>query len=238
MFLVLTSALLGNFLFKGTDTLSCFLLLNKPRVVLTLLTIWYLFLSVNFVLVSCSLLYLFTSAASDLSLELAVLLPRWVHLTDLLVTLNLLQVGDWRDRIIIFTGIFGPTQALTKALLDSGAKAVVCPSSEPEEMQLVSFYRSDLGSFKIGRFEIGEEEGEDEDIEPNSPASDWEDSEPEKNVECTMSFWDDDEKELSQFMSELYESLFLGGGRVDIALKSALASHRSLRYSCHLPSTL
>ncbi|KAL0407272.1 UNVERIFIED_CONTAM: Phospholipase A I [Sesamum latifolium] len=51
------------------------------------------------------------------------------------------MVGDWRDRIIIFTGIFGPTQALTKALLDSGAKAVVSPSSEPEEMQLMSFYR-------------------------------------------------------------------------------------------------
>ncbi|KAL0328786.1 UNVERIFIED_CONTAM: Phospholipase A I [Sesamum calycinum] len=149
------------------------------------------------------------------------------------------MVGDWRDRIIIFTGIFGPTQALIKALLDSGAKAVVSPSSEPEEMQLMSFYRpGDFGCFKDGRFEIGEEEGEDEDIESNSPASDWEDSEPEKDVECNLSFWDDDEKELSQFTRELYESLFQGGGRVDIALKNSLASHRGLRYSCHLPSTL
>ncbi|KAL0285495.1 UNVERIFIED_CONTAM: Phospholipase A I [Sesamum radiatum] len=61
------------------------------------------------------------------------------------------MVGDWRDRIIIFTGIFGPTQALIKALLDSGAKAVVSPSSEPEEMQLMSFYRpGDFGCFKDG----------------------------------------------------------------------------------------
>ncbi|KAK4386691.1 Phospholipase A I [Sesamum angolense] len=149
------------------------------------------------------------------------------------------MVGDWRDRIVIFTGIFGPTQALIKALLDSGAKAVVSPSSEPEEMQLMSFYRpGDFGCFKYGRFEIGEEEGEDEDIESNSPVSDWEDSEPEKDVECNLSFWDDDEKELSQFTRELYESLFQGGGRVDIALKNSLASHRGLRYSCHLPSTL
>ncbi|KAK4421328.1 Phospholipase A I [Sesamum alatum] len=149
------------------------------------------------------------------------------------------MVGDWRDRIIIFTGIFGPTQALTKALLDSGAKAVVSPSSEPEEMQLMSFYKpGGFGCFKDGRFEIGVEEGEDEDIEPNSPISDWEDSEPEKEVECNKSFWDDDEKELSQFIRELYESLFQGGGRVDVALKNALASHRGLRYSCHLPSTL
>ncbi|KAL0321142.1 UNVERIFIED_CONTAM: Phospholipase A I [Sesamum radiatum] len=148
------------------------------------------------------------------------------------------MVGDWRDRIIIFTGIFGPTQALTKALLDSGAKAVVSPSSEPEEMQLMSFYRpGNFGCFKDGMFEIGEE-GEDEDVESNSPASDWEDSEPEKDVECNMSFWDDDEKELSHFTRQLYESLFQGGGRVDIALKNALASHRSLRYSCHVPSTL
>ncbi|KAL0310711.1 UNVERIFIED_CONTAM: Phospholipase A I [Sesamum angustifolium] len=149
------------------------------------------------------------------------------------------MVGDWRDRIIIFTGIFGPTQALIKALLDSGSKAVVSPSSEPEEMQLMSFYRpGDFGCFKDGRFEIGEEEGEDEDVQSNSPASDWEDSEPEKDVECNLSFWDDDEKELSQFTRELYESLFQGGGRVDIALKNSLASHRGLRYSCHLPSTL
>ncbi|XP_011086182.1 phospholipase A I-like [Sesamum indicum] len=149
------------------------------------------------------------------------------------------MVGDWRDRIIIFTGIFGPTQALIKALLDSGAKAVVSPSSEPEEMQLLSFHRpGDFGCFKDGRFEIGEEEGEDEYIEHNSQASDWEDSEPEKDVECNISFWDNDEKELSQFTRELYDSLFQGGGRVDTALKNALASNRGLRYSCHLPSTL
>lgn len=128
---------------------------------------------------------------------------------------------------------------MTKAFLDSGAKAVVCPSSEPEEMQLTSFYGAgEFSSYENGRFEIGEEEGEDEDAEPTSPGSDWEGSEPDKNGEQSMCFRDDDEKELSQFVSKLYDSLFQGGGKVDVALQNALASHRSLRYSCHLPSIL
>ncbi|KAL0353241.1 UNVERIFIED_CONTAM: Phospholipase A I [Sesamum angustifolium] len=149
------------------------------------------------------------------------------------------MVGAWRDRIVIFTGIYGPTRALTKAFLDSGAKAVVCPSSEPEEMHLTSFYGAgEFSSYENGKFEIGEEDGEDEDTEPSSPGSDWEGSEPDRNGEESMCFWDDDEKELSQFVSKLYDSLFQGGGRVDVALKDALALHRSLRYSCHLPSIL
>ncbi|XP_051125036.1 phospholipase A I isoform X2 [Andrographis paniculata] len=151
------------------------------------------------------------------------------------------MVGSWRDRIIIFTGIYGPTQALTKAFLDSGAKAVVSPSAEPEEMQLTSFYGpGEFSSYENGKFEIGEEEGEDdegeaEDNEPASPSSDWEDSDPDKNEEPSMFFWEDDEKDLSQFVNKFYDSLFQGGGRVDVALKTASASHRSLRYSCHLP---
>ncbi|CAA3027259.1 phospholipase A I [Olea europaea subsp. europaea] len=148
------------------------------------------------------------------------------------------MIGSWKDRIIIFTGIYGPIRALTKAFLDSGAKAVVCPSSEPEETQLTSLYGSgEFSTFENGKFEIGEEEAEDEEAGAASPTSDWEDSEPEKNGERSMPFWDDDEKELSQFVCALYDSLFQGGGRVDVALQNALASHRSLRYSCHLPST-
>ncbi|KAL3820686.1 hypothetical protein ACJIZ3_006591 [Penstemon smallii] len=147
------------------------------------------------------------------------------------------MVGAWRDRIIIFTGIYGPMQTMTKAFLDSGAKAVVCPSSEPEETHLTSFYGSgEFSNFENGKFEIGEEEGEEEETEPASPVSDWEDSEPEKNGERSICFWDDDEKELSLFVSEFYDALFQGGGRVDVALKKALALHRSLRYTCHLPS--
>ncbi|KAH6831397.1 phospholipase A I-like protein [Perilla frutescens var. hirtella] len=149
------------------------------------------------------------------------------------------MVGSWRDRIIILTGIYGPTRALTKAFLDSGAKAVICPSSEPEELQLTSFYGAgEFSSYENGKFEIGYEEGEDEETEPSSPTSDWEDSDPDKNGEQSLSLWDDDEKELSQFVTKLYGSLFQGGARVDAALKDALASHRSLRYSCHLPSNL
>ncbi|KAM7530779.1 hypothetical protein LguiB_034189 [Lonicera macranthoides] len=149
------------------------------------------------------------------------------------------MIGAWRDRIIICTCIYGPTPALIKALLDSGAKAVICPSSEPQETQLTTFHGSgEFGTLENGKFEIGDEEieeGEEEVAEPASPSSDWEDSEPERNGgDHSISLWDDDE-ELSQFVCQLYDSLFRGGGRVDVALQNALASHRSLRYSCHLP---
>ncbi|PSS04704.1 Phospholipase A I like [Actinidia chinensis var. chinensis] len=148
------------------------------------------------------------------------------------------MIGAWRDRIIICTGTHGPTPTLIKAFLDSGAKAVICPSAEPHEMQLTTFHGSgDLNALENGKFEIGEEEVEDEEAEPASPRSDWEDSEPEKSREYSMGFWDDDEEELSQFVSQLYDSLFREGARVDVALQHALASHRKMRYSCHLPTT-
>lgn len=149
-----------------------------------------------------------------------------------------IMIGAWRDRIIIFTGIYGPTRALVKALLDCGAKAVICPSAEPEETQLTRLGSTEFNGLENGKFEIGDEEVEDEDIEPASPSSDWEDIETEKNGEHPMSFWDDDEEELSQFVCQLYEHLFKGGARVDEALRLARASHRSPRYSCHVPGSI
>lgn len=148
-----------------------------------------------------------------------------------------MQVGAWRDRIIICTCLYGPSPALIKAFLDSGAKAVICPSSEPQEMQLTTFHGStelnDLGS---GKFEIGVDEGDDEYTEqPISPASDWEDSETDKGTDKGMLVWDDDEDELSRFVCQLYDSIFASGARVNVALQQALASHPSIRYSCHLP---
>ena len=95
------------------------------------------------------------------------------------------------------------------------------------------------GEFNVlenGRFEIGEEEAEDEEVEPTSPVSDWEDSDAEKHGDRSVGFWDDDEEGLSQFICKLYDSLFQEGARVDAALQNALASHRRLRYLCHLPS--
>lgn len=95
------------------------------------------------------------------------------------------------------------------------------------------------GEFHVlenGKFEIGEDDTEDEEAEPVSPlTSDWEDSEPEKNLKHSMYFWDDDEEELSQFVCQLYDNLFREGARIDIALQNALASHRRMRYSLHLP---
>ncbi|KAI4295872.1 hypothetical protein L6164_035870 [Bauhinia variegata] len=150
------------------------------------------------------------------------------------------MVGAWRDRIILCTGTYGPNPALIKAFLDSGAKAVICPSSEPPESQLTTNLdgSGDLNFMENGKFEIGVEEAEEEEIEqPASPVSDWEDSEPEKSGDRTMSFWDDDEEELSQFVSQLYESLFREGANVNVALQHALVAHRRLSYVCHLPCT-
>ena len=126
---------------------------------------------------------------------------------------------------------------MIKAFLDSGAKAVICSSTEPPETQLATFNGSgEFNIFENGKFEIGEEEAESEEAEPASPVSDWEDSDPERSGDCSHSFWDEDEEELSQFACELYDSLFRVGASVDVALQHALASHRRLRYSCHLPS--
>ncbi|KAJ6767317.1 CALCIUM-INDEPENDENT PHOSPHOLIPASE A2-GAMMA [Salix purpurea] len=148
------------------------------------------------------------------------------------------MVGAWRDRIIICTGTYGPTPTLIKAFLDSGAKAIICPSAEPLEMPvtLVKYGSGEFNVLENGRFEIGEEEAEEEEAEPTSPVSDWEDSDAEKHGDCSVGFWDDDEEGLSQFICKLYDSLFQEGARVDAALQNALASHRRLRYLCHLPS--
>ncbi|CAJ2649528.1 unnamed protein product [Trifolium pratense] len=144
------------------------------------------------------------------------------------------MVGAWRDRIIICTGTYGPTLALIKAFLDSGAKAVICSSNEPPEPLLTTLDgTNELNVMENGKFEIGEDEGDDENI-PASPLSDWEDSDAEKNVDIA-SFWDDDEEELSQFICQLYESLFREGASVNVALQHALASHRRMGYVCHLP---
>ncbi|WCJ20245.1 Phospholipase A I [Euphorbia peplus] len=145
------------------------------------------------------------------------------------------MVGAWRDRIIICTGTYGPTPNLIKAFLDSGAKAVICPSADPPEVPQTSGHGSDE-ALENGKFEIGEDEAEEEETEPISPMSDWEDNDLEKNGEFYKGFWDDNEEELGQFVCQLYDSLFRGGARVDIALQNALVSHRKLRYSCHLPS--
>ena len=46
---------------------------------------------------------------------------------------------------------------------------------------------------------------------------------------------DDDEEELSRFVCELYDSIFTGGARVNVALQQALASQQTIRYLCHFP---
>ncbi|KAK7303283.1 hypothetical protein RJT34_14186 [Clitoria ternatea] len=147
------------------------------------------------------------------------------------------MVGAWRDRIIICTGTYGPTPALIKAFLGSGAKAVICPSNEPPESHVTTFDSTgELNVMGNGKFEIGEDEADDE-IAPDSPLTDWEDSDTEKNGSLALSSWDDDEEELSQFVCQFYDSLFREGTSVNIALQQALASHRILRYTCHLPCT-
>ncbi|XP_022139959.1 phospholipase A I isoform X2 [Momordica charantia] len=142
------------------------------------------------------------------------------------------MVGAWRDRIIFCTGTYGPIPALIRAFLDSGAKAVICSSTEPPEMPSSTFQSMDFDAMENGKFEIGEDEGEDDDAEPSSPISDWEDSDAGT---YSTDIWDDDEGGISQFVCHLYDSLFREGASVNAALRHALASHRKLRYTCHLP---
>lgn len=119
--------------------------------------------------------------------------------------------------------------------MDSGAKAVICSSNEPPETQSTTFQAGDYDAMENGKFEIGEEEGEDDDAELSSPVSDWEDSDAEKIGNYSLDAWDDDEGELSQFVCHLYDSLFRERASVNAALLHALASHRKLRYTCQLP---
>ncbi|KAE8728676.1 Phospholipase A I [Hibiscus syriacus] len=149
------------------------------------------------------------------------------------------MVGAWRDRIIICTGTYGPSANLIKAVLDSGAKAVVCPTAEPQDVLMNEFGEYDVSG--KGRFEIGGEGLEDEEPEfeiepePISPTSDWDDYDLEKTADQGTCFWDEDEEELSRFICKFYDSVFHEGATVGVALKNCLASHRKLRYSCHLP---
>ncbi|KAI3510282.1 hypothetical protein L1887_17152 [Cichorium endivia] len=149
------------------------------------------------------------------------------------------MVGAWRDRIIVYTGLYGPSPPLIKAFLDSGAKAVISPSIQPEETQLTSFHGSfNLSELDNVKFEIGVEELEDEDVGPMSPRSDWEDMTERDTPGAgrgTLIWDDDDEEDLSNFILQLYDSIHLGGERVDVALRHALDVHRTIRYSCHLP---
>ncbi|XP_012444889.1 phospholipase A I isoform X3 [Gossypium raimondii] len=146
-------------------------------------------------------------------------------------------VGAWRDRIIIFTGTHGPTANLIEAFLDSGAKAVICPIAEPQDVSVTTVTGS--GKYNTpenGGFKIGAEDIEGEEAERISPASDREDNDSEKNGNHqTSGFRDEEEEELSEFVCQFYDLVLREGASVDAALKNALASHRKLRYSCHLP---
>uniref|UniRef100_A0A1J3FUR9 Patatin n=1 Tax=Noccaea caerulescens TaxID=107243 RepID=A0A1J3FUR9_NOCCA len=163
------------------------------------------------------------------------------------------MVGAWRDRIILFSGTFGPTQAIVKAFLDSGAKAVIGPSTEPQETPLITSQgSSEYNIGENGKFEIGEEDDDEDEegegneeseraeTEPPTPTSDWEDSDHEKtnrnDANKCCGLWEDEEEEVSEFVCQLYDQLFRENSRVDVALQKALASHRKLRYTCHLPN--
>lgn len=92
----------------------------------------------------------------------------------------------------------------------------------------------ELNVIENGKFEIGEDEADDANT-PASPASDWEDSDAERSGDHNISFWDDDEEELSQFVCHLYDSLFREGASINVALQHALTTYRRIRYVCHLP---
>lgn len=152
----------------------------------------------------------------------------------------ILQVGAWRERIIIYTGRCGPASSLLKAFFDLGAKAVIASTAEPPDIQSSAFHGpGECNGPESGKFVIGDEEGEDEeqetDTQPASPVSDWEDSDAEKGTD-PLDWNDDDEEELSQFVCLLYDMLFREGATLDAALHHVHRSHPKLRYTCHLPT--
>ena len=156
-----------------------------------------------------------------------------------------LQVGAWRERIIIYTGRCGPSSSMLKAFFDSGAKAVIASTAEPLDTKSIAFNGQDeYNGFENGKFVIGDEEAEDEEQEqkpepepdPASPMSDWEDSDLEKGTDHSVDWNDDDEEDLSRFVCLLYDMLFREGATMDVALHHALRSHPKLRYTCHLPN--
>ena len=99
------------------------------------------------------------------------------------------------------------------------------------------------GKFVIGDDEDEDEEAEEEELEndekesaePLSPVSDWEDSDVEKSGGShIVSGWNDDEEDLAQFLSVLYDKLFREGARVDSALQLAIRAHPKFKYTCHI----
>ncbi|XP_038997070.1 phospholipase A I-like isoform X2 [Hibiscus syriacus] len=146
------------------------------------------------------------------------------------------MVGAWRERIIICTGTYGPTANLIKAFLDSGVKAIICPAAEPQDVSPATSTGSGKhNSLENGGLKVSLEDVQDEEAEHLSPVSDWEDNDLEKNGNHQSGGFQDEEEELSRFACQLYDSVFCEGATVDVALKNALASHRNLRYACHLP---
>ncbi|XP_078180654.1 phospholipase A I-like protein isoform X2 [Carex rostrata] len=161
------------------------------------------------------------------------------------------MVSAWRDRIIICSGKYGLTSSLVKAFLHSGAKAVITSSAQPPDSESIKIHG--IGSIpepapglENGKFVIGDDEDEEaeeeelendekESAEPLSPVSDWEDSDVEKSGGShIVSGWNDDEEDLAQFLSVLYDKLFREGARVDSALQLAIRAHPKFKYTCHI----
>ncbi|PKA45653.1 LRR repeats and ubiquitin-like domain-containing protein [Apostasia shenzhenica] len=139
------------------------------------------------------------------------------------------MVGAWRDRIVICTGKCGPAPSLVKAFLDSGAKAVIASSADPPDAESVALHGAgEYGDFENGKFVIGDEEADDNEEQPPSPSSDWEDSDAE--IARSVDMNEVDEEELSGFVRDLYDVLFRDGATVNAALSHALHSNPKLRY--------
>lgn len=128
-----------------------------------------------------------------------------------------------------------------KAFLDAGAKAVIASSVEPDTQipnggDLTPVGRQDTDAASdAGRFVIADDEEEDED-EPCSPGSDWEDSDADRR-EGRMERQQVEEKELGAFVGALYDALFRQGSSAEAALQLALETHPKHHYKCMLPPT-
>lgn len=123
-----------------------------------------------------------------------------------------------------------------KAFLDAGAKAVIAPSIEPNDVRGSADGATgerDTLDIEFGRFVIEDEEAE-ELSRAGSPGSDWGDSETDKDGLQEMKEYE--EKDLATFFGVLYDALFREGVPAEVALQRALDVQPKRAYVCHLPT--
>lgn len=112
----------------------------------------------------------------------------------------------WRDRVVICSGLYSPPTALVTAILDCGAKVVICPAKEPP-----SHTKKDEDVQRLEKEEVGE---------PQVLAA----------AEDTLLPQEDDE--MTKFLTNLYDAIFLEGLDPTSAVAKAIEFCPSVSFAC------